>query len=308
VAGVSIYRYQMIGRSWTHIGQDHATAIASLLSNLSLSGPPGAQFGVQQCEVPRTDEIAMVGVFVHEVERQRGVLTPDKAVQPTTEPHAMPFIFATLPNLGYVSLQARRLSADAAERIVQDFSRQLIGEFGASGFAFEGLEKIETGYTREEYLEAFFSPQTERVVMVSLSNFSEVPPADFPFFNPNFELNQMARRANDIDRRELKDAQLRAKRNGNLKHSPTARGLMQSSAAPRRLEIVTAHGPEILESSRDGRIVLNVGVAALRAMQFQAVTILVTATAGHRQLKAQRRRRGTSQNNSHQQPLFDQEG
>lgn len=297
----------MIGRSWTHIGQDQAVEIADLLSSQHLGGPPGAQYGVQHCEVASTDEMAMVGEFVHEVERQRGVLTPDKAVRPTAEPHAIPFIFALLPNLGYASLQARRLGADISEQVARDFSRQLRDAFGTMGYAFEGLEKIDTGYTREEYLDAFFSPQTERVVMVSLSNFSVEPPADFPFFNPNFELNQMARRANDIDRRELEAARLRAKPNGDLKHSPTVRGLMRSSAEPLRLEIVTASGPEVLERSRDGRIVLDVGATALRAMQVVAVGILIAATAGHRQQKMPRRRHGAPQGKTGQQSLFDQE-
>ncbi len=265
---------------WEELTYDIAHSIAAAANDLPWQGSEPDRFGLTQCVALGSPEVATIGYFIQEIEREQRILTEGKGEQRQMEEHAEKFLFVVLPNLHLVSLQAKRVSRMPPRKDIEARVGDLLRlSFSREGYSFGTIKHKEEGNTPQDYVDAFFSPETLRVTMLFLRNLTGELPANFPFFNPNYELNTVFLRANEDDRRQIAEVRLVAPYDGDLKHSPSARGFIRSSQDPREMRIVTRDGPRKLSTEEENSVRVDVSDMEVDHVSKELADVLIHSTA-----------------------------
>lgn len=284
MAHLSLYRYRIVATQWESLTRDEAQAIAEAANNALWFGSKPHRFGLKECVALETPEVAIFGFYTQETEREQRTLTEGKGEQIQTEEHAEKYLFALLPNARVLSLQAKRVPDMPSHReIVEKVGELLRLAFSKTFRNFGYLERIEEGTPSEAYREVFFSSDTERVTFLRLRELDGEVPDDFPYFNPNFDLNQAFREASLRDRTQLLEVSLVATPDGNLKRSPSARGYIQAARNPREMRVIKMDGSEqVLRTHEEGTIRVQTDEAELRQLTRPLAESVARATANPR--------------------------
>ena len=147
---------------------------------------------------------------MQESEREQRTLTESKGEEIHNEPHAEKYLFAVLPNIMMMSLQAKRVPdmpsrSEIVER-VQDLLRL--------AFAKTFRSFVSRTYTRRRFRRGV--PRSILCCGYRTCNVSKVArlggdiPDDFHYFNPNYDLNAAFREASLKDRSQLLEVALTA--------------------------------------------------------------------------------------------------
>lgn len=293
MAHMSLYRYRLVSAQWEFLSRDDAQAIAEAANSAAWHGREPHRFGLKECTAIETPDVALFGYYMQESEREQRTLTETKGERIRTEPHAEKYLFAILPNLMVMSLQAKRVpDMPSRSEIVERVQDLLRLAFARAFRTFGSLERIQEGASAEEYREVFFAMDTERVTFLKLRDLGGDVPDDFHYFNPNYDLNAAFREASLKDRSQLLEVALTAPPEGNLKRSPSARGFIEASRDPREMRYIRQDQSEHTLRTRDeGAIRVQTDDLEMRSLPRWLALLIARATSNPRGASPIRHRR-----------------